>query len=137
MTRLLTILAVLAANYSAGLNSSPAWAANPPGHPDRSACTRATKLAAGDAAPCAGDLLPTSVVAELLRAQDLSRQLASDLAHERELAAAFRASAVDALALSTEDDLVRGILRFAALRRQRRASPAAFAGGAARGAARA
>jgi len=46
---------------------------------------------------------------------------------ERELAAAFRASAVDALALSTEDDLVRGILRFAALRRQRKANPAAFA----------
>jgi uncharacterized protein (DUF58 family) len=46
---------------------------------------------------------------------------------EREIAAAFRASAVDALALSTEDDLVRGILRFAALRRQRKANPAAFA----------
>ncbi len=46
---------------------------------------------------------------------------------ERELAAAFRASAVDALALSTEDDLVRGILRFAAMRRQRKAKPAAFA----------
>jgi len=48
------------------------------------------------------------------------------LRRERELSAAFRASAVDALALSTEDDLVRGILRFAALRKQRKANPAAF-----------
>lgn len=46
---------------------------------------------------------------------------------EQELAAAFRGSAVDALSLSTEDDLVRGILRFAAMRRQRKANPAAFA----------
>ncbi len=45
---------------------------------------------------------------------------------ERDIASAFRSSAVDALALSTEDDLVRGILRFAALRRQRKANPAAF-----------
>jgi uncharacterized protein (DUF58 family) len=45
---------------------------------------------------------------------------------EAELAAAFRASSVDALALSTEDDLVKGILRFAAMRKQRKASPAAF-----------
>ncbi len=46
---------------------------------------------------------------------------------EAALTAAFRASSVDALALSTEGDLVRGILRFAALRRQRKANPAAFA----------
>jgi uncharacterized protein (DUF58 family) len=44
---------------------------------------------------------------------------------ERELAAAFRSSGVDALALSTEDDLVKGLLRFAALRRRRKYAPAA------------
>jgi uncharacterized protein (DUF58 family) len=36
------------------------------------------------------------------------------------LAEAFKRSGVDALSLSTEDDLVRALVRFAALRRQRR-----------------
>lgn len=88
MRRFAAILAILAANCSAGLNSSPAYAANSPGIPDGSLCTRAAKLAAGAVAPCAGDLLPSAVVAELLAAQDLSRQLASDIAFERENAAA-------------------------------------------------
>ncbi len=44
---------------------------------------------------------------------------------ESGLAAAFRAAGVDTLALSTEGDLVRGLLRFAELRRRRRAAPAA------------
>jgi uncharacterized protein (DUF58 family) len=55
-----------------------------------------------------------------------ARFVEAALRRERELAAAFRGCAVDALALSTEDDLVRGILRFAALRRQRKANPASF-----------
>ncbi|HKZ83749.1 MAG TPA: DUF58 domain-containing protein [Anaerolineae bacterium] len=39
---------------------------------------------------------------------------------EAELNEAFKRSGVDALSLSTEEDLVRAIVRFAALRRQRR-----------------
>lgn len=39
---------------------------------------------------------------------------------EMELNVAFKRAGVDALALSTEEDLVRAIVRFAALRRQRR-----------------
>ncbi len=39
---------------------------------------------------------------------------------EAELDAAFKHAGVDALALSTDDDLVRAIVRFAALRHQRR-----------------
>jgi uncharacterized protein (DUF58 family) len=39
---------------------------------------------------------------------------------EAELAQAFKHAGVDVLPLSTEDDLVRAIVRFAALRRQRR-----------------
>ena len=39
---------------------------------------------------------------------------------EAELAQAFKRAGVDILALSTEEDLVRAIVRFAALRRQRR-----------------
>lgn len=39
---------------------------------------------------------------------------------DAELAAAFRSAGVDALPLSTDDDLVRALLRFAALRRARR-----------------
>lgn len=39
---------------------------------------------------------------------------------EAELALAFKRAGVDVLALSTEEDLVRAIVRFAALRRQRR-----------------
>ena len=47
--------------------------------------------------------------------------------HEAELVAAFRRAGVDALTLSTEDDLVGAILRFAALRKQRRTMRAAMA----------
>ena len=39
---------------------------------------------------------------------------------ETELTSAFGLAGVDALALSTEDDLVREIVRFAALRKQRK-----------------
>lgn len=39
---------------------------------------------------------------------------------EEELSHAFKRAGVDVLSLSTEDDLVRAIIRFAALRRQRR-----------------
>ena len=46
---------------------------------------------------------------------------------EAELTAAFRRAGVDVLSLSTEDDLVNAILRFAALRKQRRAMRAALA----------
>ena len=46
---------------------------------------------------------------------------------EAELAAAFRGAGVDVLTLSTEDDLVHAILRFAALRKQRRVLRAAVA----------
>jgi uncharacterized protein (DUF58 family) len=50
------------------------------------------------------------------------RQRFEDAAQRREanLQLAFRRAGVDALALSTEEDLVRAIVRFAALRRQRR-----------------
>lgn len=47
--------------------------------------------------------------------------------HEAELVAAFRRAGVDVLTLSTEDDLVGAILRFAALRKQRRTMRAAMA----------
>ncbi len=59
----------------------------------------------------------------------LLRRRFSEAAQRRErgLESAFRASGVDALALSTEDDLVAGLLRFAALRRKRKTTPAAFA----------
>ena len=46
---------------------------------------------------------------------------------EVELSAAFRRVGVDVLSLSTEDDLVNAILRFAALRKQRRSMRAAMA----------
>ena len=39
---------------------------------------------------------------------------------EAELNAAFKRAGVDALSLSTEDDLVRAIVRFAGQRKQRR-----------------
>jgi uncharacterized protein (DUF58 family) len=50
------------------------------------------------------------------------RQRFEEAAQRREanLQQAFRRAGVDALALSTEEDLVRAIVRFAALRRQRR-----------------
>jgi hypothetical protein len=46
---------------------------------------------------------------------------------EAELGAAFRRAGVDVLPLSTEGDLVGAILRFAVLRKQRRAMRAAVA----------
>ena len=46
---------------------------------------------------------------------------------EAELSAAFRRAGVDVLSLSTEGDLVGAILRFAALRKQRRTMRAAMA----------
>jgi uncharacterized protein (DUF58 family) len=48
------------------------------------------------------------------RFEEASRQ------REAELAQAFKRAGVDVLALSTDEDLVRAIVRFAALRRQRR-----------------
>lgn len=50
------------------------------------------------------------------------RKAYADLAQQREaeLAAAFKRAGVDPLALSTEDDLVRAIVRFSAARRSRR-----------------
>ena len=50
------------------------------------------------------------------------RQRFQAAAQQREAAlqAAFRRAGVEALTLSTTDDLVRAIVRFAALRRQRR-----------------
>lgn len=45
---------------------------------------------------------------------------AAALRREAELRAALKAAGVDELALSTEEDLVRAIVRFAALRQQRR-----------------
>ena len=42
------------------------------------------------------------------------------LAREAAIGEAFRRAGIDALSLSTEDDLVRAIVRFAALRKQRR-----------------
>ncbi|MBF8264654.1 MAG: protein of unknown function DUF58 [Dehalococcoidia bacterium] len=46
---------------------------------------------------------------------------------EYELRVIFGRAGVDAAALSTEDDLVKGIIRFATLRKQRKSSPASFA----------
>jgi uncharacterized protein (DUF58 family) len=46
---------------------------------------------------------------------------------EAELSGVFTRSGIDVLTLSTEEDLVRAILRFAALRKQRRGMPAARA----------
>ena len=46
---------------------------------------------------------------------------------EYELNATFQRLGVDVLALSTEDDLVRQIVRFATVRRQRKKAPASFA----------
>jgi len=46
---------------------------------------------------------------------------------EHELNVAFRRTGVDVLTLSTEDDMVKEIIRFATLRRQRKMSPASFA----------
>lgn len=43
---------------------------------------------------------------------------------EREISTAFKRAGVDALPLSTEDDLVKAILRFANLRKERKAHPA-------------
>jgi uncharacterized protein (DUF58 family) len=40
--------------------------------------------------------------------------------HEAALNAAFKHAGVDVLSLSTEEDLVRAIVRFATLRQQRR-----------------
>jgi uncharacterized protein (DUF58 family) len=50
------------------------------------------------------------------------RQRFQEAVHRREaaLAQAFKGAGVDALSLSTDEDLVRAIVRFAALRRQRR-----------------
>jgi uncharacterized protein (DUF58 family) len=48
------------------------------------------------------------------RFEDAARQ------HEAELKQAFKHAGVDALSLSTEEDLVRAIVRFAMLRQQRR-----------------
>ena len=50
------------------------------------------------------------------------RQRFQAAAQEREagLNASFKRSGVDALSLSTEEDLVHAIVRFAALRKQRR-----------------
>ena len=51
----------------------------------------------------------------------LRRRFAAAAARrEKRLADAFRAAGVDALTLSTEDDLPRELLRFAGLRRGRR-----------------
>jgi uncharacterized protein (DUF58 family) len=46
---------------------------------------------------------------------------------EYELQAAFNRIGIDLLTISTEDDLVREIVRFATLRKQRKMSPASFA----------
>lgn len=46
---------------------------------------------------------------------------------EYELNTVFRRLGVDVLALSTEDDMVKEIVRFATLRRQRKMTPASFA----------
>ncbi len=46
---------------------------------------------------------------------------------EYEQNVAFGRAGVDVLSLSTEDDLVREVLRFAALRKQRKKTPASFA----------
>lgn len=46
---------------------------------------------------------------------------------QAELNATFRRAGVDVLSISTEDDLVKAILRFAALRKERRAHPARVA----------
>jgi hypothetical protein len=46
---------------------------------------------------------------------------------EAMLAAAFRRSGVDALELSTEEDLVRSVMRFASMRKLRRGRRAAVA----------
>ena len=50
------------------------------------------------------------------------RQRFEEAAHQREaeLAQAFKRAGVDVLPLSTEDDLVHAIVRFATLRRQQR-----------------
>lgn len=46
---------------------------------------------------------------------------------EYELRVIFGRAGVDAASLSTEDDMVKGIIRFATLRKQRKSSPASFA----------
>ncbi len=46
---------------------------------------------------------------------------------EYQLNVAFRRASVDQLALSTEDDLVKEIIRFATLRKRRQKAPASFA----------
>ncbi|MBI4295135.1 MAG: DUF58 domain-containing protein [Chloroflexi bacterium] len=46
---------------------------------------------------------------------------------EYELTVVFRRAGVDVVTLSTEDDLVREIVRFATLRKQRQKTPASFA----------
>ncbi|TFG60538.1 MAG: DUF58 domain-containing protein [Spirochaetales bacterium] len=58
------------------------------------------------------------------------RRRFTEAAHRREtdLRAVFSKTGVDMLSLSTEDDLVREIVRFAALRKQRRILPKAAAG---------
>jgi uncharacterized protein (DUF58 family) len=43
---------------------------------------------------------------------------------EQEISASFKRAGVDVLPLSTEDDLVKAVLRFANLRRERKAHPA-------------
>ena len=52
-----------------------------------------------------------------------------DAAHQREydLRVTFHRAGIDSIVLSTEDDLVKEILRFAILRKQRKKAPAAFA----------
>ena len=46
---------------------------------------------------------------------------------EYELRVIFGRAGVDVASLSTEDDLVKGIIRFTTLRKQRKSSPASFA----------
>ena len=45
---------------------------------------------------------------------------AAGLQREADLNQAFKRAGVDALALSTDEDLVRALMRFVSLRRQRR-----------------
>jgi uncharacterized protein (DUF58 family) len=58
-----------------------------------------------------------------------ARFLAAAGRREAEMKDAFRGCGVDVFSLSTEDDMVKGILRFASRRKQRKAMPAAFARG--------
>ncbi len=57
------------------------------------------------------------------------RERFTEAAHRREyeLNTAFNHTGVDVMALSTEDDLIKEIVRFATLRKQRKMTPASFA----------